>query len=179
MSRKKTIEEVIAGFIEVHGKRYNYSLVTYIKAVEKVKIICEVHGMFEQTPNSHLNGAGCPDCGGLSHLNNKKIIDAFHRVHGNKYDYSFVRYVANHSKIEIGCREHGIFEQSPNSHLRGHGCPDCGGNPHYNDSKIIASFREIHGVKYDYSMVSYVNAKTKVRIKCKTHGLFEQAPQIT
>ena len=28
----------------------------------KVKIICSEHGVFEQKPNSHLNGNGCPHC---------------------------------------------------------------------------------------------------------------------
>ena len=35
---------------------------------------------------------------------------------------------------------------------------------------------KIHGDKYDYSKVNYVNAKTKVIIICKIHGEFEQVP---
>lgn len=30
----------------------------------KIKIICPIHGMFEQYPDSHLNGVGCPKCAG-------------------------------------------------------------------------------------------------------------------
>jgi len=33
-----------------------------------------------------------------------------------------------------------------------------------------------HGSKYDYSLVSYINSKTKVKIICPTHGEFEQRP---
>jgi len=44
---------------EVHGDKYDYSLVDYINNRTKVKIISQ-HGVFEQTPNSHLNGCGCP-----------------------------------------------------------------------------------------------------------------------
>lgn len=35
----------------------------------------------------------------------------------------------------------------------------------------------IHGQKYDYSMVEYNGSKTKVKIICKKHGVFEQIPR--
>ena len=30
---------------------------------DKVNIICNEHGVFNQTPNDHINGKGCPKCG--------------------------------------------------------------------------------------------------------------------
>ena len=47
-----------------HGDRYDYSNVIYVKAREKVEIICKVegHSSFWQTPNAHLRRAGCPIC---------------------------------------------------------------------------------------------------------------------
>lgn len=49
------------------------------------------------------------------------------QVHGNKYDYSKVKYVNLLTKVEIICPDHGSFWQVPKSHLAGHGCPhkDC------------------------------------------------------
>lgn len=41
---------------------------------------------------------------------------------------------------------------------------------------ISNRFREIHGNKYDYSLVEYVNNFTNVKIICKIHGEFLQAP---
>lgn len=48
----------------IHNNKYNYSLVDYINAKSKVKIICNInkHGIFEQEPHSHLSGHGCPRC---------------------------------------------------------------------------------------------------------------------
>jgi hypothetical protein len=43
---------------EVHGDKYDYSLVEYKKGKEKIKIISK-YGIFEQNPNSHLQGRGC------------------------------------------------------------------------------------------------------------------------
>jgi len=55
-------KEVIEDFREVHGDRFNYSEVEYVKAKNKVKIICSDHGVFKQTPNDHKQGYGCPSC---------------------------------------------------------------------------------------------------------------------
>ena len=45
-----------------HGNKYDYSLVIYVNADTKVKIICPEHGIFEQRSSSHINGSGCPMC---------------------------------------------------------------------------------------------------------------------
>lgn len=36
----------------------------------------------------------------------------------------------------------------------------------------------LHGDKYDYSLANYEKAKTKVKIICKKHGIFEQRPSM-
>jgi very-short-patch-repair endonuclease len=46
-------------------------------------------------------------------------------IHNNKYNYSLVNYIDSQIKIIIICPTHGEFEQSPNSHLSGHGCSLC------------------------------------------------------
>jgi hypothetical protein len=62
MSKRLTSEEFIYKAKLVHGERYNYNLVKYINAKTKIKIICPIHGEFEQVPNYHLSGSGCPLC---------------------------------------------------------------------------------------------------------------------
>ena len=42
--------------------------------------------------------------------------------------------------------------------------------------EFIKKAREVHGDKYDYSNVEYVDAKTNVCIICKQHGVFWQRP---
>ena len=49
-------------------------------------------------------------------------------IHGDKYDYSKVEYVNNHSKVCIICPGHGEFWQTPANHLKNRGCPICGGH---------------------------------------------------
>lgn len=62
MSIKKTTEEFIREAKVIHGGYYDYSMVEYKRNSTKVKIICPIHGLFEQLPIHHLNGHGCPRC---------------------------------------------------------------------------------------------------------------------
>lgn len=60
---KKTLKKFIQEAKRVHGDRYEYSLVEYVGSLDKVKIICPEHGVFEQRPNHHINiRNGCPAC---------------------------------------------------------------------------------------------------------------------
>ena len=56
----------------------------------------------------------------------QNFIEKARKVHGDKYDYSKVEYVNSHTKICIICPEHGEFWQTPNNHLCGKGCNECG-----------------------------------------------------
>jgi hypothetical protein len=169
-------ETFIKRATEKHGGRYDYSLVDYVTNKTKVKIICHQHGVFEQIPNSHLNGNGCPECGGSAKLNSKTFIKKATEKHGNRYDYSLVEYVNIKTKVKIICAGHGVFEQIPNDHLQGVGCPACGGRPKIDNEVFIKNATSEHGDKFDYSLVEYVTNKTKVKIICPEHGVFEQTP---
>lgn len=125
-----TTEEFIEKAKIKHGNLYDYSLVDYNKNKKHVNIICLVHGSFLQIPNTHLLGCGCPKCayeenGKNCRKTNNEFIDESNLIHKNKYDYSLVDYVQNKTKIKIICKKHGEFEQVPNTHLSGHGCPKC------------------------------------------------------
>jgi len=115
-----------------HGDKYNYKLVEYKRSCDKIKIICPVHGIFEQEANAHLNGQGCPKCGIILRKNKRRkttrqFIEDAKKVHGDKYDYSLVQYKNNSTKVKIICPVHGVFEQKPNAHLNENNCPKCSG----------------------------------------------------
>lgn len=61
--KKLTTNQFIEKAKQVHNNVYDYSLVEYVNNSTKVKIICSIHGMFEQTPNAHLSNRGCNLCG--------------------------------------------------------------------------------------------------------------------
>lgn len=113
--------------ISIHNNKYDYSKVNYVNNHTKVTITCPIHGDFDQTPNSHLNGRGCPLCAGNNFNRDKEyFIQRAREVHHNDYDYSLVNYVTCKDKVEIKCLRCGnTFSQTPDHHLQGQGCPKC------------------------------------------------------
>ena len=99
-------------------------------------------------------------------------------THGNRYDYSKVTYVNAKTKIIICCLVpgHGEWLASPDGHLRGRGCPLCGGSNKKTTGQFIEDARVIHGDTYEYENCSYVNSHTNVSINCIHHGAFPQSP---
>lgn len=125
--------QIVVSFKEIHGETYNYSLVEYKTMHTKVKIVCTEHGEFEQTPNAHIRqGQGCPKCKAIKQKTRQKdttesFLQKAIQIHGNRYDYSLVIYGETaHEKVDILCKEHGVFQMTPNNHLSAkHNCPKC------------------------------------------------------
>lgn len=114
---------IIERFKTNHNDKYGYSLVNYENVRTKVDIICKKHGVFSQLPLHHIKGQGCKKC--VQYSNTNEFIKKSFELHGYKYDYSLVKYIRSNLKVKIICKEHGEFEQTPNSHLSGSGCPIC------------------------------------------------------
>ncbi|EFX2640874.1 GIY-YIG nuclease family protein [Shigella sonnei] len=112
----------------------------------------------------------------MKKLTTEEFIARSRVIHGDKYDYSLVEYKGSNKKVKIICPEHGVFEQTPHNHLDGGGCRKCGGNAPLDTETFIAKAKAVHGDKYDYSKVVYKNNRTKVKIICPEHGVFEQQP---
>lgn len=114
----------------IHNNFYNYSKSKYISAIEKLEIICPIHGSFWQSPYNHFNNHGCPKCGIITtkkatSLGTIKFKSMASKVHNNLYDYSNVKYINSKINIKIICSKHGEFFQNPHDHLCGAGCPSC------------------------------------------------------
>lgn len=129
-NKKMTTDVFVKKAKPVHGNKYDYSKVDYINAMTNVKIICPKHGEFDQSPANHLGGKGCPKCKGVAASKAQRstieeFIEKAREVHGDGCDYSMVDYVNAATKVKIVCPEHGIFFQTPTSHLQGSGCPGC------------------------------------------------------
>lgn len=190
MSHCKTTQEFIKEAKEVHGDKYDYSLVEYINNKVSVKIKCNKCGkIFEQTPNNHLNRKGCNICGQLkAHQKRlkttKEFIKEAKEVHRNKYDFSEFEYKGAKVKGKVWCNTcKEFFYTIPSNLLKGKGCPKCAIKSRASKrasttEKFIERAKKIHGNKYDYSKVQYVNSNTLVLIKCnRCNKFFTQKPQ--
>lgn len=119
----------------------------------------------------------------MKKLSQDEFIKRAKEVHKGRYDYSKVQYINVRTKVIIICPVHGEFLQTPSAHLKGQGCKQC-----YNDvvgdslratkNEFIEKAKKVHGDKYDYSKVEYINSKTEVTIVCPIHGEFKQRPDM-
>lgn len=179
--RRLTVDQFIARSREVHGGKYDYSRVDYQRSDLDVEIICPVHGAFTQTPNAHMSGNGCLRCGAAKRGGDRRsaaaaaFIEKARAVHGDRYDYSPTVYRTATTNVEIVCREHGPFPQTPNNHLRGKGCGKCGkaalADLFRKDGDVyLSEITAVHGDQFDYSLVSYRSAYSPVTLICVEHG---------
>ena len=171
---------------EIHGDKYDYSKLTYIDSLTPVTIICPIHEKFSQRASSHLSGSGCPDCGQI--VINSKItsdtntfITKAKQIHGDRYDYSKVKYESCYKEVVIICSIHGEYLQKPGSHLHTQGCDLCRREQMSqlfvkSAIQFIKDAKEVHGDKYNYSYSNYMNYATNVEISCSLHGPFNQLP---
>lgn len=103
-------------------------------------------------------------------------------IHGaNKYAYDRVCYRNNRTPVEIVCLTHGPFLQAPTNHLRGKGCRKCASHElakifRKTSDEFVKRAITVHGNRYDYSKVAYMQARQSVEILCRSHGSFWQVP---
>ena len=165
----------------LHSFKYDYSLVEYITSEIKVKIVCPVHGVFEQTPEVHMRGNGCRKCGTEVSSRKQKyssidFIEVARQVHGDIFDYSELNFKSYQENVDIICKVHGKFSQNPNNHISGNGCPSCTAEmlrerfkmPEQEFLRRVAdNFPE-----YDLSMCEYTHNKDNITVGCPIHGEF-------
>ncbi len=187
MSKKLLNDEFIEKAIKKHGDKYDYSKVEYTGSHNKVCIICSEHGEFYQSATNHLSGYGCKKCA-YQYSHGKYRLTSFEtflsqakEIHGDKYDYSKVKWKNTSTKITIICPTHGEFLQIPQNHIRLKcGCRKCGRLiakskvNKYNTEYFKKHAIKKHGDKYDYSKTECFNATDKVEINCPIHGKFKQ-----
>ncbi len=152
IATKRAKEEaiVIKKFENVHSNRYDYNDVCYKNSITPCNIKCKVHGVFSQVPASHIQGHGCPKCAASKRGNHRVknaavVIKGFKQVHGELYNYDAVKYTNSKVPIDIVCAAHGTFQQTPNNHSKGQGCPMCA---------LTGFNRSKHGLLY-YIKVEY------------------------
>lgn len=187
--KKRTTEEWINLFKEVHGDKYIYAETDCDNKDEKgrVKIICPKHGEFWMTPRNHKCGQGCRKCMGeklslIKRSNKEEFENKANIIHNEKYIYDRVDYINNWTNVMIGCPIHGYFPQTPHNHLSGAGCPECkkitiGLKNKYTQDEFIEECKRVHGNKYIYTKVKYVDIYTPITIICPKHGDFTQSPR--
>ena len=120
----------------------------------------------------------------MAKLTTEEFIAKAKAVHGDRYDYSKVKYVNSSTNIIIICPKHGEFIKRPSHHLEGSGCSLCSRQARTSNTKdIINRLHSIFGERYGYEKVVYKNMKTPITLICHEkdangieHGEFSIRP---
>jgi hypothetical protein len=190
------LEDFLAKAKKAHAERYDYSTVVFNSFQESVEITCPNHGVFKQNARAHTRGNGCPECAYEASLGEKlylratkeEALEKFAKAHADKYNYSKAEYISSKEKIEIICRRHGSFWQTPEAHASGRGCKTCanetaGSYLKYSLKRLLNHFRECHEEEYDYKDLvdtyegnfdALVDQDSITRVRCRDHGYFNQ-----
>ena len=144
---------------KVHNSFYDYSNFIYISNRVKGRIICPLHGEFEQTPVHHINRKhGCPKCGDeamalkQSAEAKKEFKTRAFKIHNGLYDYKKFIYINSSTKSIILCSIHGEFKQTAGTHLAGRGCPRCKAKRDNDSIYIWKAVREFYNDKPLYKI---------------------------
>ena len=179
--KKLTTKEFIQKARQVHGNKYDYSMVEYKGSQEKIKIICPIHGIFLQKPNGHLLNHGCSFCGSsvktqATENKTKLFLSNFENI-----DFSKCEIKGQLEQSKLYCIKHGYFNKMLNNMFPSKQC-----NPCYqcerekkNDihkKKFIEKSKIIYNNKYDYSQVNYTGIHNNVIVICPLHGAFNTIP---
>lgn len=142
-SRIISTEDFIKKSKKIHGDRYNYDQVEFVNSYQVVQI--GYNGIFYlQKPYSHLLGKR-PEQLRVKKSTNKFIMES-NNLHDFKYNYDKVDYKKNSVKVIITCLLHGDFTQTPQCHLKGHGCPLCNES---HGEREISKFLNKNNINFD------------------------------
>ncbi len=125
MNHRMTQADYLCRVDQVHGSTYNHSLIHYERMHDRIRVVCRIHGQFSPTAANYLAGRGCPGCGAsrAAAIRAPKLVHGiddvlarFRKIHGDQFNYTKVAYLHSNRRVEIVCRQHGAFLQTPRSH---------------------------------------------------------------
>ena len=187
-AKAKTQSQFLAELAAIYtDDRLDFSKVQYVNDSTKVLVTCKEHGDWWTVPRRLLIGMNCSACKKRVHVEKEKFdvsaltteefIRRAKKIHGDAYSYDITNYVNKRTKVSIRCAIHGVFQQTPTNHLAGKGCSKCYLEQlTFSVDTVVKRFKRVHGERYNYDKVIYVNGDTPVVITCSKHGDFEQTP---
>ena len=167
---KKTYLEKVK---KIHNNKYDYSLIKNHHYNKKIKIICPIHGVFEQNPICHIT-SGCPKCVGKNIIT-EDIIKESKTIYDNLFNYSKTIFINKRISMLFVCNKCGnIQKETYKNHILGNGCIRCN-----KKKEFIKKAKEIYKNNYNYSNINFINFTEKIKIYCNNcNKYFYKKPTI-
>lgn len=182
----KPVNEWVDSFREVHGDRYDYSLIqSRITSKEKVPIYCYDHDhIFYMIPDAHLKGSNCPKCSKKHRRTREEWREEIERVFKDQpwLDFSQTDFHRVNSNVSFFCKRHDKeVTKSAAYLLGGSGCPECD-NEIQMELNRLKRVEEIKSDYFDYDNFIYdvdnvYDKNHPIWITCKKHQVsFKSTP---
>lgn len=183
---KITFDQFLASARDTHGERFLYDRSSWNGMTNKLRVRCAAHGWFEQVAQTHLSSKGCTQCSHTERAGRQKakswhtFLEQANSKFNHRYQYDQSSWNGTNFKLAIHCPEHGWFEQVAYDHLKFTGCYRCANTSMgqcFKDRSLqgfIKRAEKVHSGKYEYDFSTWNGTSGKVKIKCPTHGWFEQ-----
>lgn len=147
----------------------------YNNLKEKILVSCNVCGYeWKTTPISLLKGSGCSACAGVKKLTAEEFKARLNKVNQNIEVLG--DYINVSTKLLVKSTSCGHeWMGTPATLLKGAGCPLCAGNRKKTQEQFEAELKKVNP---NVTVIGeYVNAVTKIRIRCNFCGqIFECKP---
>lgn len=78
----------------------------------------------------------------MKRLSQEEFIERVNELHNKKYIYTKVNYKNSETPVCVICPIHGKFTTIADSHLRGHGCPQCANENNISENKIYEYLKD-------------------------------------
>jgi hypothetical protein len=184
----RTKDDLIREATEKFGDQFIYDKVEFKKLTDVITIGCKkCNKYFQKSVRDFLRTVhGCVNCNPARRVTSDMFIEIAQNIHGDKYEYSDCGYLSMSDDVKIfcfACNEYFIQRASAHTSQK-QGCMNCsikirGISLKYTRETFIEKAKEVHGLKYDYDSVEYVNSSTPVEIYCnKCNKFFNQTPQV-
>lgn len=175
-AKRLSVADVLGRFKNKHGDTYKYIMDGYTGIYSKIGIVCRYHGLFYQSVKNHFKGQRCPKCSRKaradnSRLTTERVVQQFKNRHGDRYDYSLVKYTSDVDKVSIICKKHGVFQQAPTNHKFGQNCPLCNQPNFSTRDDYIKICSNTDGKSNFYVIHCYGENESFYKIGITKHGL--------
>ncbi len=165
--------------------RFLYDLSGYKTAESIIKVTCIKHDKtYVKNARSHSDTKyGCMKC---SKEFNKITPETFTQrardIYQDRYNYKFpgvTEFINFRENIIVICTIHGDNNVNPSNHLISKiGCYKCAkvanNSIRVTNEEFINKAAKVHNSRYSYELCEYTIAVNKVKIRCQTHGYFDQ-----
>lgn len=166
-------------FVAKYSGPYDFSQSVYAGMNQKVEFVCHVHGKVRMDAKNLMNGKECQLCAfaarkGKTRITKKKMLEKFSAAHGGRYDYSRSDYRGQSTPVTIICKTHGEFQQKPEYHWNGAGCPACfelrrGASSRMTLEEVTTNVTNIFSGLLAIESTEYKNNTSSLALRCTKH----------